>query len=157
MFDLKKLKKLKGFSSEIIDTNQLTTKEFVKNLRNELNLSQSLFAEILGISEKTVEKWEQGANPVKGAASRLLYLLDKNKELINDLYIIDGVLTESDLKMENKDYDTYMRHYSFNNYWKNMIQYYENSETENLDQTRISDNSIIIENPMIMNRLHLDA
>ena len=38
-----------------------------------------------------------------------------------------------------------------------MIQYYENSETENLDQTRISDNSIIIENPMIMNRLHLDA
>ena len=120
-------------------------------------MSQSLFAEILGISEKTVEKWEQGANPVKGAASRLLYLLDKNKELINDLYIIDGVLTESDLKMENKDYDTYMRHYSFNNYWKNMIQYYENSETENLDQTRISDNSIIIENPMIMNRLHLDA
>ena len=157
MYKIKKLKKLKGFSSEIIDTNQLTTKEFVKNLRNELNLSQSLFAEILGISEKTVEKWEQGANPVKGAASRLLYLLDKNKELINDLYIIDGVLTESDLKMENKDYDTYMRHYSFNNYWKNMIQYYENSETENLDQTRISDNSIIIENPMIMNRLHLDA
>lgn len=115
MFDLKKLKKLKGFSTEIVNTNAITTKEFVKHLRNELNLSQSLFAEILGISVKTVEKWEQGVHPVKGASSRLLYLLNKNKQLINELYIIDGSFTENLENNDNKNVDTKVLYYSFFN------------------------------------------
>lgn len=58
----------------------------MKELRHKLVLSQRMMAKTLGLSEKTIEKWEQGANPVKGAASRLLYLLDKHPELIAELY-----------------------------------------------------------------------
>lgn len=45
-----------------------------------------MFSKALGISEKTVEKWEQGANPIKGAASRLLYLIDQDHSLMDKLY-----------------------------------------------------------------------
>lgn len=116
MFNMKELKKIKGFTSEIVDTNKITTKYFVKKLRNDLNLSQKLFAEILGISEKTVEKWEQGKNPVKGASSKLLYLLSKDKNLINELYKINGVLTEEDLNAVNKSIETVIneKNYIFN-------------------------------------------
>lgn len=45
-----------------------------------------MMAKMLGISEKTIEKWEQGANPIKGAASRILYLLDRHPDLVSELY-----------------------------------------------------------------------
>lgn len=114
MFDWKNIKNIKGFSTKIVDTTAITTKEFVKELRNELNLSQSLFAKILGISEKTVEKWEQGVNPVKGAQSRLLYLLDKNKDLINELYIVDGIQTKNDFNKYKNNINISFQNYNLN-------------------------------------------
>lgn len=59
---------------------------FVKKLRNDKKLTQKLFAEILGISEKTVKEWEQGKNPIKGTASRLIYLLYKYEFLWSEFY-----------------------------------------------------------------------
>lgn len=102
----KKLRSLKGFTTEIIDTSAITTKEFVKNLRLELNLSQRVFASILGVSEKTVEKWEQGKNPVQGATSRLLYLVSKHNELISDIYKIKGVVSEKNLVFQKEIVET---------------------------------------------------
>ncbi len=149
MFDLKKLKRLKGFSTRIVNTNAITTKEFVKHLRNELNLSQSLFAEILGISVKTVEKWEQGVHPVKGASSRLLYLLSKNKQLINELYIIDGSLTENLVNNDNKNVDTKVIYYSFFNNcfdgntegFKELIQ---EPHKNNKDINKLCDDTVVV-------------
>lgn len=77
-----------GFECEIHDIDNIVDPSFAKQLRKKFNVSQRLFARILGISEKTVEKWEQGANPIKGPASRLLFLLDKYEFLINDFYEI---------------------------------------------------------------------
>lgn len=44
----------------------------IKLIRNNLNMTQVIFAAILGVSKKTVEAWEQGVNAPSGPASRLL-------------------------------------------------------------------------------------
>ena len=46
----------------------------VKAIRKELGVSQPAFAQCLGVSKKTVEKWESGDNTPSGPASRLLDL-----------------------------------------------------------------------------------
>lgn len=49
----------------------------IKEIRNKLNLTQAVFAEILGVSVKTVEAWESGRNIPNGSAQRILDLLNK--------------------------------------------------------------------------------
>ena len=51
----------------------------VKEIRESINCSQSIFAAILGVSKKTVLYWESGKNIPNGSAQRLLALL-KNKK-----------------------------------------------------------------------------
>lgn len=48
------------------------TASMVQETRALLNVSQAVFAKFLGVSTKTVSSWEQGANPVNGAATRLM-------------------------------------------------------------------------------------
>ena len=50
----------------------------VKTIRNNLGISQPAFAQCLGVSKKTVEKWESGDNTPSGPASRLLDLFGNN-------------------------------------------------------------------------------
>ena len=57
---------------------------FVKALRDKLNMSQNVFASAMGVTNRTVIKWEKGK--IKGAASRLLYLLDKDPLLIKQWF-----------------------------------------------------------------------
>lgn len=106
MKSLSKILKKRGKSSTIVDTEKVTTPEFAKALRNKLNFSQSLFSKILGLSEKTIEKWEQGANPIKGSSSRLLYLLDKNPNLINQLYEIQDFTEKKEYVYKFKNFDS---------------------------------------------------
>lgn len=119
MYGWKNVLKARGTTSKIVETNDLTTPAFVKQLRNKLNMSQRLFAKVLGVSEKTIEKWEQGTNPVKGTASKLLYLLDKNEDLINQIYMeTDHRKTEQNqyiIKLEkNNCKDKYYPSFDFN-------------------------------------------
>ena len=44
----------------------------IKEIRKSTGLPQSIFAQYLGVSQKTVEAWEAGRNQPNGAASRLL-------------------------------------------------------------------------------------
>lgn len=80
------VKKMPVCKNEFTNTEVITTNDFAKALRQKLGLSQRMMAKMLGLSEKTIEKWEQGVNPIKGAASRILYLLDRHPELLNELY-----------------------------------------------------------------------
>ena len=61
-------------------------KDFVKDFRNKNNLTQIALANMVGVSKKTVEKWEQGVNKVNGSSAVLLTLLNNNPELIGQLY-----------------------------------------------------------------------
>lgn len=83
-----------SFSINFMEFNSIVNPKYVKDLRIKLNFSQKMFANILGISEKTVEKWEQGANPVKGTASRLLFLLNKYDYLIDELYTVNNSICD---------------------------------------------------------------
>lgn len=48
------------------------TAKRVQATRGVLNVSQAVFAEFLGVSLSCVRAWEQGDNPVSGAAARLM-------------------------------------------------------------------------------------
>ncbi len=62
--------------------------EEIKRLRQSFGLSQYLFARLLHVSKKTVEKWEQGSNPVKGGDAVLLSLLMEDRALAKKLLVI---------------------------------------------------------------------
>ncbi|MBE2895737.1 helix-turn-helix domain-containing protein [Pasteurellaceae bacterium HPA106] len=53
--------------------------------RNKAGLSQSKFAEKLGISVNTLKSWEQGQRKPSGAAAALIKLLSKRPELVGEL------------------------------------------------------------------------
>ena len=54
----------------------------VKRIRQSTGMSQKTFASYLGVSGKTVEAWEAGTNRPSGAASRLLRMMELDKELV---------------------------------------------------------------------------
>lgn len=80
MIDLSKLKKKPTVSLYIPNTEEIVDSKMVKKLRNEVfHMSQSSFAVALGVSEKTIEKWERGGkgNRINSSSKKLLYLLDR--------------------------------------------------------------------------------
>jgi len=57
----------------------------VVRVRSALHLSQRGFALVLGVSPRTVEAWEVGKNEPHGAARHLLYLIEQNAALVDQL------------------------------------------------------------------------
>ena len=55
----------------------------VAALRQRLRLSQTGFAQLLNVSPKTVQSWEQGARTPSHAAARLLQLIENPKLLMS--------------------------------------------------------------------------
>lgn len=55
----------------------------VAALRQRLKLSQAGFAQLLNVSPKTVQSWEQGARTPSHAAARLLQLIENPKLLMS--------------------------------------------------------------------------
>ena len=53
--------------------------------RNTLGLSQSRFAELLGISRRTLQEWEQGRRTPNGAAKTLLRVVERHPEVLREL------------------------------------------------------------------------
>ena len=54
--------------------------EQVRIIRNNAGMTQTVLADYLGVSKKTVESWECGRNHPTGPACRLLDLLAERKE-----------------------------------------------------------------------------
>jgi putative transcriptional regulator len=52
----------------------------VRATRLKLGVSQSVFAELLGVKTKTVQAWEQGSRPPAGAARRLLDQINQDPQ-----------------------------------------------------------------------------
>ena len=50
----------------------------VASVREKTGLSQSRFAELLGVSVRTLQEWEQGRRAPSGAARTLLLIAAKN-------------------------------------------------------------------------------
>jgi DNA-binding transcriptional regulator YiaG len=84
MINFNLIKKATRYRLEEVAVDKIVNGEFVKALRDKLNMSQNVFADAMGVTNRTVIKWEKGK--IKGAASRLLYLLDKDPLLIKRWY-----------------------------------------------------------------------
>ena len=48
----------------------------IRQIRHDLEMSQSIFACMMGVSPKTVEAWESGRNTPDGPARRLLSMIE---------------------------------------------------------------------------------
>lgn len=53
----------------------------IKNIRKSLDMTQMIFAAVMGVSVKTVEAWEAGTNTPSGTARRMLYLLQSDPKI----------------------------------------------------------------------------
>ncbi|MBY0137507.1 helix-turn-helix domain-containing protein [Paracoccus yeei] len=88
----------------------LTGKE-IRFLRNEMDLSQSLLASLIGVDGQTVARWEKGQCSAPGPAERLLramYLESLSVEsrvrtLLNDLSKLDTAMDANDMLLEISD------------------------------------------------------
>ena len=56
----------------------------VVSARNASGLSQAQFAGLLGISVRTLQKWEQGAREPSGAARSLIRIAQKHPQVLAD-------------------------------------------------------------------------
>jgi putative transcriptional regulator len=76
---------LKSVKRHIITITPLTIykADKIKEIRMSLKLSQSVFANIVGVSKKAVEAWEAGKNTPNGPALRMIELLCNEPEIIN--------------------------------------------------------------------------
>lgn len=54
----------------------------VKAIRDRMDMSQSAFAGILGVSVRTVQEWEQGRRKPSGPAASLLRVVQRHPEAL---------------------------------------------------------------------------
>ena len=54
-------------------------------IRERTGLSQSRFAQLLGVSVRTLQEWEQGRRSPSGAARTLLLIAQKNPKALLDV------------------------------------------------------------------------
>lgn len=56
-----------------------------QSIRKKLNLSQSAFAGLMGVSLRTVQDWEQGRREPSGPARSLLRIAEQHPEVFRQL------------------------------------------------------------------------
>jgi putative transcriptional regulator len=64
------------------DYGRVTTVPSVTSIREKTGLSQVRFAQLLGVSVRTLQDWEQGRRAPSGAAKTLLMIADKNPRVL---------------------------------------------------------------------------
>jgi putative transcriptional regulator len=67
------------------DHGRVTTVPDVSSIRVKTGLSQARFAELLGVSVRTLQDWEQGRRAPSGAARTLLLVADRNPRALLDV------------------------------------------------------------------------
>lgn len=55
----------------------------IKNIRNSINVSQAIFAQLLNVSVSSVKQWESGRRMPTGSTQVLLELLSKSPQALN--------------------------------------------------------------------------
>jgi putative transcriptional regulator len=64
---------------------RITNVPDVGQIREKTGLSQARFAELLGVSVRTLQDWEQGRRAPSGAARTLLLVADHNPRALLDV------------------------------------------------------------------------
>lgn len=58
----------------------------IVEIRHKVDMSQAEFAELLGVSVRTLQEWEQGRRKPSGAAASLLVLADKRPDVLREVF-----------------------------------------------------------------------
>lgn len=69
-----------------LKTAELSEPSEPKVIRSKLNLSQSAFAGLLGVSIRTLQDWEQGRRNPQGPAIALLRIAEQHPEVFSSLH-----------------------------------------------------------------------
>ena len=69
----------------------MMTKEDVKQIRESLHMTQEQFAEIMGVSPRTVSNWETGATIPKGKESHMRTLILRPQTIYGDVAMAGDV------------------------------------------------------------------
>lgn len=112
------IKKL--LASKSVKVSYLTTeidKTGVKEFREKFGLSQTALANVMGVSKKAVEKWEQGINRVSKSAAVLFAVINECPEVLN---IIRKVNLNIIRKVKVKD--SRGKEFDYNNVYKTDIR-----------------------------------
>ena len=78
----------------IVEPVKVYEADKVKKIRNSTGMSQKTFASYVGVSDKTVEAWEAGTNHPSGAASRILNMMEIDKDLIKRFPFVTNVIAK---------------------------------------------------------------
>ena len=84
---LEGIREVKAYKVGEIDlrTRELKEPSSPQDIRRNLNLSQSAFAGLMGVSLRTVQDWEQGRRQPQGPAKSLLRIAEKRPEILAEL------------------------------------------------------------------------
>lgn len=66
-------------------THELKEVSSPKEIRARLNLSQSAFASLMGVSLRTVQDWEQGRRQPRGPAKSLMRIAEQHPDVFKAL------------------------------------------------------------------------
>ena len=64
---------------------RVTNVPSIVSIRERTGLSQSRFAELLGVSVRTLQEWEQGRRAPSGAARTLLLIAERNPRALQEV------------------------------------------------------------------------
>lgn len=91
MIDFEKLKNAKRVTVTYLDV--AVDGDFIKEFRDKNDLTQVALSNILGVKEKTIEKWECGKKKIDRSCATLLTLLNADDSLLKKVYsvkVIEG-------------------------------------------------------------------
>ncbi len=72
-------------SAETFARKQALPAVNIREIRIDLSMTQKSFAEVLGVSCRTVEAWECGKTTPSPTAKKLIYLIQQDHSLVNKL------------------------------------------------------------------------
>jgi putative transcriptional regulator len=79
------LESIKAIKSGQGRRSQFNVPSDIHKIRQQLDLSQSAFASLMGVSQRTLQEWEQGRRKPSGPAYSLLRIASKHPEAFMDL------------------------------------------------------------------------
>ncbi len=84
---LEGIREIKAYKAGGIDlrTRELEEPSSPQDIRRRMNLSQSAFAGLMGVSLRTVQDWEQGRRQPSGPAKSLLRIAEQRPEVFLEL------------------------------------------------------------------------
>ena len=68
-----------------LESSNLNAAALLQGIRASAGLSQSGFARALGLSVRTLQEWEQGRKHPSGPAQKLIELVGRHPELLDEL------------------------------------------------------------------------